>query len=106
MPKNQTSFKPGNCANPNGRPPKEWTWSGVLKAALEEAAPGDTRQYKELVAESLRLKALEGDVQAIKEFGNRIDGMPKQSTDLTTNGKDLQPILVKFIKDETDRNTD
>lgn len=75
-------FKKGEVTNPEGRPPKEWTWRGLLKDALEETPEGDKRQYKKLVAESLRLKALEGDVVAIKEFGNRIDGMPKQDIGL------------------------
>jgi hypothetical protein len=83
--------KTGAKANPNGRPKSEWTWAGVLKKALEEAPEGDPRQYKELIAESLRLKAIEGDVQAIKEFGDRIDGKPKQSLDVENSGE------VKFI---------
>ncbi len=88
------TWKKGQSGNPAGRPPAEWTWSGLLKSALEETIPGDTRTYKELVAQSLRNKAIEGDVAAIKEFGNRIDGMPKQSVDETHSGE-----IVITIKD-------
>lgn len=70
-------LKTGADANPNGRPPKEWTWSGLLKEKMEELGP-DKRAVKEAVAASLLAKALEGDVVAIKEIGNRIEGLPKQ----------------------------
>jgi hypothetical protein len=86
------SFKPGDPRiNRDGRPPKEWTWAGLLKEKLEEAN-GDKRLYKELVAEALRDKALQGDVVAIKEFGNRIDGMPKQSHEHSGELK-ISPIM-------------
>lgn len=33
-----------------------------------------------------------------KKYGDKVD--------ITSDGEKLQPVLVKFIKDETDRNTD
>ena len=91
--------KKGADANPNGRPKKEWTWAGLLKEKLEENPNGDMRTYKELVAESLRDLAIKGDVAAIKEFGNRIDGLPpqtiKQSGDITLN---VRPIMAGSAK--------
>lgn len=91
-----TKFKPGQSGNPKGRPKAEWTWSGVLRQAMEKAV--GPKQIKELVSEALMEKALTGDVQAIKEIGNRIDGMPKQSVDHTTDGEKLGG--VAFIKEE------
>jgi hypothetical protein len=40
-----------------------------------------------------------------QEVANRTEGMPKQSTDLTTNGKDISPVLVKFIDKNIDEST-
>lgn len=98
-PNPQSGFRtnPQNI-NKDGRPPKEWTWSGLIKEALEETDL-EGREVKKKVTQSLVNKALEGDVQALKEIGNRIDGMPQQKTDITTNGKDLPtPILGGITK--------
>lgn len=73
-------FEKGRSGNPKGRPPKEWTMTGLYKeAGEEETETGEPR--KKIVARKLWEKAQKGDVLAIKELGNRIDGMPKQSMD-------------------------
>jgi len=77
--------KTGAKANPNGRPPKEWTWAGLIKEAMEEMAD-DGEPIKKKVSKSLMIKALSGDVQAIKEIGDRIDGKPKQAVDVNNSG--------------------
>jgi len=52
------------------------------------------------IADALIAKALEGDMQAIKEIGDRLDGKAKQQIDL--GGQDDNPILtaieVKLIR--------
>lgn len=75
-------FKKGEVTNPSGRPKREWTWAGLIEDQLEKLGP-DKKPVKEAVAAILVTKALEGDVVAIKEVGNRIDGMPTQKTDLS-----------------------
>jgi len=91
MAKPQSFKKNDPRINRNGRPKAEWTWSGVLRQAMEKQI--DAKQVKELVSEALMDKALQGDVQAIKEIGNRIDGMPKQTTDITSGGEPL--VIIK-----------
>ncbi len=81
--------------NKDGAPTKPWTWAGLLREKLEEVNPEDKRQYKELVAEALRIKAAEGDVNAIKEFGNRLDGMPAQSIKQTNDGE-IRVIISRY----------
>lgn len=76
---NQTSFKPGESGNPNGRPKREWTWSGILEEVGEQIEPKSGKKFKELVSKRLWLKAVNGDTVAIKEIMNRMDGMPKQA---------------------------
>lgn len=72
-----TQFKPGNNANPLGRPKKEWTMTSLYIEALnEETETGVPKKI--LVAKKLVEKALKGDTLAIKELNNRIDGMPVQ----------------------------
>lgn len=105
MAKTSTSFVKGDPRiNRDGRPKEPWTMTGLYKEALdEESETGVPRKI--IVARKLVQLAERGDVVAIKELGNRIDGMPQQKTDLTTNGKDINPVLVKFI-DADNRNSE
>jgi len=89
-------FPPGVSGNPHGRPPKGWTWKDLLIEASEEAGESG-EPVKKLLARKLVQKGLEGDVSAIKEFGDRIDGKPTQPTDITTGGEPLTGITVKVI---------
>ncbi len=75
-------FQPGNNANPNGRPPKEWTMASLIREAAEEAGETGIPRSK-IIARKLAELAEKGDMQAIKEFNNRLDGMPKQTIDAT-----------------------
>lgn len=74
--------------NKKGAPKKEWTMTGLIQASLEESNEKGI-SYKVVITNKLRELAMRGDMQAIKEITNRLDGMPTQKTDLTTNGKDL-----------------
>ncbi|MCP3681660.1 MAG: hypothetical protein GY861_03125 [bacterium] len=88
-----TSWKPGQSGNPKGRPKKEWTWASLVREAMDEE--DETGQpVKKGVSRALAIKALTGDVQAIREIGNRIDGMPPQSTDLTSGGDKIERVDI------------
>lgn len=92
-------FPPGVSGNPNGRPPKGWTWKELLIEAAEEANESG-EPAKKLMARKLVQKGLEGDVSALKEFGDRMDGKSTQGVELT--GKDGGMIdanlTVTFVK--------
>lgn len=86
-------FQKGESGNPNGRPPKEWTWRSLLLEAAEEAGENG-EPVKKLIAKALVKKAMMEDVSAIKEFGDRIDGKSKQGVELSgPNGGDI-PVIV------------
>ena len=87
-PKPSASWKKGQSGNPNGRPKREWTWNGVLQDAVEKSEK-DGIPVKVHVAEALVQAAITGNIQAIKELMNRMDGMPQQPTDITSGGKEL-----------------
>lgn len=87
MPKTRTSFKPGNNANPKGRPPKGYSITEMMKEMLSSDP-----KVKEKLGKVIIAKALEGDTTAIKTVWQYMDGMPKQSMDVTSAGKPL-PIL-------------
>lgn len=68
-------FQPGQSGNPGGRP-KTKPFRDALKRVLEEAGKDDERLR--LIAEALLGKAATGDVQAIKEMADRLDGKSTQ----------------------------
>lgn len=67
------AFQPGNKLG--GR--KEKPFRDALNLALKEA--GENRPRLRLIAEQLIAKAEAGDMQAIKEFADRLDGKVPQA---------------------------
>lgn len=90
-------FPKGVSGNPNGRPKREWTWAGLIEDAMEEQDETGI-PYKKTVTRKLRQLAKAGDITAIKEVMNRMDGMPTQQTDLTSKGDKLEGLVI--IKDK------
>jgi hypothetical protein len=68
-------WRPGQSGNPGGRP-KTRPFKDALEAALEEA--GEDGPALLTIARALRDKAKAGDLQSIKEIGDRLDGRPVQ----------------------------
>lgn len=62
--------------------------ASLYRAALEKKNLDGT-PIKVAVADALVDKAMQGDVIAIKELNNRIDGMAKQSVEVTEYHKVL-----------------
>lgn len=61
-----------------GRPPKEKSFANMLNIAIKEANALGVTKLRE-VADALVSKAIAGDVQAIKEVADRIDGKVPQA---------------------------
>lgn len=61
-----------------GRPPKEKSFANMLNIAIKEANDLGVTKLRE-VADALVSKAIAGDVQAIKEVADRIDGKVPQA---------------------------
>ena len=101
-----TQFKKGQSGNPGGRPKREWSWSGLLEKVGEEIEPKSGQKFKDLVTRRLWVDAVNGSLGAQKEILNRMDGMPKQSTDITSGGEKLQNItddqLTRIIENSKD----
>ena len=89
----QNLTKKGAAANPNGRPKREWTVAGLIEQAMEEVAETGI-PYKKAVYTKLVRMARDGDIQAIKEVSNRLDGMPTQKQEV--GGIDGEPIKYLF----------
>jgi len=74
--------------NPGGgRPKGSVSITGEIKKKLQEAA-GNGKTYLDLVIQKIIDKAIkDGDTATLRIMWSYIDGMPKQSTDITSNGK-------------------
>ena len=78
-------YKKGQSGNPGGRP----KGSKSLKTYIREKFEKMTEEEREIFLEGL-------DKKTLWEMG---EGKPKQDTDLTSDGKSIQPLLVKIIGD-------
>ena len=84
-------FQPGESGNPAGRPKDTPEQKLIRKAAKDIIA-----DYKQALAEALPLiqpvliaKAIDGDIQAIKELHDRSMDKAKQNTDITSKGEQI-----------------
>ena len=68
-----------------GRPPSEKTFGNMLRVALKEAAE-DGGDKLRVIADQLVIKAMGGDLQAVKEIADRLDGKPAQQVDMEHSG--------------------
>jgi hypothetical protein len=70
MPSEETQFKPGQSGNPSGRP-KSKPFKEALERAIAERGLDNS-------AIALLVKANSGDVAAIREIADRLDGKVAQ----------------------------
>ncbi len=70
-----------------GRPPKEKSFANMLRIAINDAIvdeeTGESKPKLRAVAEMLVTKALEGDMAAIREVADRLDGKPHQAVEVS-----------------------
>lgn len=88
-PKNQ--FIKGKSGNPDGRPPKGYSITETIKAML-----GAKPEIKQALSNKILEMALKGDITAMKTLWQYMDGMPKQTTDITSGGEPLKIETVNY----------
>lgn len=81
-------FKPGQSGNPAGRPKGTVSVVEALRRKLEEVPNlkenKEKRTYLELlIAKMLQTAIVKGDVSMIRDIVNRVDGMPRQTVEVT-----------------------
>jgi hypothetical protein len=87
-------FQKGETGNPNGRP-KLTKLSESLRQQIAETNPDAPEEtVAEQIAQTLIKLAIGGDVAAIKEIGNRTEGLPKQAIDLDLQVYDWRAIAA------------
>ena len=85
-------FAPGHSGNPAGRKAEEFSFNGILRAALAKTNRSGRSVGERLIARYLKL-ALAGNGQALEALVARIDGKPAQS--LTLKGDSDAPLHVR-----------
>jgi hypothetical protein len=78
-----------------GRPPSEKTFSNMLRIAIMEAKEGGGNKLR-AVADALVDKAMSGDVPAIREVADRLEGKVAQPV----TGRDGGPIEYANLTEE------
>lgn len=95
-------FKPGQSGNPAGRPKGLLSWKNTIREAamkeveLIEKSTGNKikKTLNQIIAEKLVEKARMGDIQAIKEYGDRTDGKAHQSINVDGNVNVTERLII------------
>lgn len=80
--------------NPRGAKSDKIWRDAVMRAVHREMEKGGSKRL-EMLADRLVAKALEGDVSALKEIGDRLDGKPTQAI----AGDPAEPLTVRIVRD-------
>ena len=98
------TWKKGQSGNPNGRA-KDKLWADAIRIAVNEAYEGGDRKKLRVLADKLVDKAIEGEIAAMKEIGDRLDGKAAQSGDVTHH-KSIEEMsdaeLIEIIRSDGD----
>jgi hypothetical protein len=95
-------FEKGQSGNPSGRPKLTRLTEALREqiAAINPNAPEQT--IAEQIAQTLIKLAIAGDVQAIREIGDRTEGKPKQAIDLDMSVSDWRTTAKNYGVSEQD----
>jgi hypothetical protein len=74
-------------------------WSAAINRAIAERSRQSGKEALDALAEKLLAKADEGDISALKELGDRLEGKPAQGLELTgTEGGPIESkVVVEYI---------
>lgn len=75
----------GVSGNPGGRPRKKLITSELERLLQEQSPDTSGKTWAVLIAEALLRQAAKGDVRAIGELANRVEGKPLQGVHLDVN---------------------
>ena len=84
----------------SGRKPREKSFANMLKIAINEANEQGGTKLRD-VANALVTKAISGDVQAIKEIADRLDGKVPQGLIGGEEGDNPLTVLFQWIGQNT-----
>lgn len=83
---NLKPFPKGVSGNPSGRPKN--VLSKAIRKKLEEVEEGQDKSVAERITDKLVELALGGNIEAMKLLGDRSEGKPRQSVNVTTDSRE------------------
>lgn len=89
-------FAKGQSGNPGGKR-KDKLFHEALVMQLKEIEDSDKRGLRRIASQLIK-KAEDGDIQAIKEVADRLDGKPAQA--LQHGGEDGGNIIIRMVTDD------
>lgn len=90
-------FQKGQSGNPAGRPVAGKAFADMLRVAVNEAH-GDGGTKLRALADRLVAEALAGNVQAIREIADRLDGKATQALEhLGPDGMAPESIVIRIV---------
>ena len=106
-PPKDSQFKEGESGNPNGRPKGSRNLSTILREMLNEDievtenGEKSKKKLQDIIVRKLIVKAQkgEGDLKAIKEIFDRLEGRPAQSID--ANVTFAKPTIINWSESDT-----
>jgi ribosomal 50S subunit-associated protein YjgA (DUF615 family) len=107
FPNDTTQFKEGESGNPAGRPKGTRNLSTILREMLEEEievnveGKKERKQFQEVIIRKLIKKASDGDIKAITEILDRVEGKAKQTVE--QSGKTEQELTVRILDGDTSK---
>lgn len=98
-PNPQNKFEKGQPSpNPKGRPKKGYSITEMMQeliaSKVKDKKTGKMVEVRKALGNSILKKALEGDTAAQRIIWNYMDGMPFQSTDVTSGGDKIEGLVV------------
>ena len=79
----QGKFIPGVSGNPAGKPEGTLSLTSMIKRKLQELAPDGKRDAMEVLADNIIQDALDSNNKMRQLIWNYVDGLPKQSIELS-----------------------
>lgn len=100
----------GQIGNNNGG--KNKLWSLAIQKAIRKRSKSEQLEELENIAEVLLNKCMEGDMVALKELGDRIEGKPMQSVEMSVHrsqsdmdDSELTRVIAEDSSSRTTRKT-
>lgn len=75
-------------------------WNAAIQRALEKRAKSDQVEALDLLAEKLLARCDEGEISALKELGDRLDGKPNQTVDMNASIRSWSEVLNNIPKSD------
>lgn len=88
------TFAPGQSGNPGGRPKRDKLWQTAIIRAIKRREETDPLALEKL-ADKLLAGIDAGDVSAMKEFGDRVDGKVAQAI---IGDDEADPVRIETIR--------